>query len=428
MGELSTKRSAFIAFSVGGAYIGWGLLLSLQPSFYPTEAEKKGATPSQYGFVFGVINLAALIFAPIFSHYGHRIGPKLLYNTGAVVQGLVGFSFGFLVYCNNTFVFIGLSYALRFVDGVAEAAAWGAVVSILMKIYPSKVTTIMSWTEMCFGMGYMLGPAVGSGLYMVGGFLLPFLVVGTWCLFIAVCIFFAIPSVKVDDKDGAEEETVKMPLTLRDLAKSPSILLPYFDNFVCLCGAGMIESMLEPYMKQMAGATQMDVGNTFLTLGALYMVTSPVTGYICDKIKYPTVMSILGNVFMAVAFLFYGPVPFINVAPSVPIILAMGGLTGIGNGLIMVSTFGRAQSAAIRKGFNDDIDTYLICSGMWSASFFFGNFLGPTAAGFAVESYGFASTTMVFFFIYCLVIMIDCLELTYNVKQLKKKQGYEQLR
>ncbi len=29
------------------AYVDWGLLLSLQPAFYPTEAESKGATPSQ---------------------------------------------------------------------------------------------------------------------------------------------------------------------------------------------------------------------------------------------------------------------------------------------------------------------------------------------------------------------------------------------
>jgi hypothetical protein len=33
---------------------------------------------------------------------------------------------------------------------------------------------------------------------------------------------------------------------------------------------------------------------------------------ICDRIKYPTVVSILGNMLMAVAFLLVGPVPFIN--------------------------------------------------------------------------------------------------------------------
>ena len=77
------------------AYIGWGLLLSLQPPFYPTEAEKKGATPSQYGFVFGIANLAAFLFAPIFGRYGPKIGPKLLYNFGAFTQGMHFFNLTF---------------------------------------------------------------------------------------------------------------------------------------------------------------------------------------------------------------------------------------------------------------------------------------------------------------------------------------------
>ncbi len=80
-----------------------------------------------------------------------------MYNTGAFVQGAVAFAFGFLIYAEKTNVFIGLSYALRFVEGIAEAMAWGAIISILMKVYPNQVTTVMSFTEMCFGAGYMLG-------------------------------------------------------------------------------------------------------------------------------------------------------------------------------------------------------------------------------------------------------------------------------
>jgi hypothetical protein len=37
-------------------------------------------------------------------------------------------------------------------------------------------------------------------------------------------------------------------------------------------------------------------------------------------VKYPTTVSIVGNAFMAVAFLIMGPVPFINLEPSVPLI------------------------------------------------------------------------------------------------------------
>ena len=150
---LSKTRTVFLAISVGCAYVVWGALISLQPPFYPTEAEKKGATPSevyssyqipllifkylcivhkstniyittfdiflilyfinQYGFVFGITNLAAFIFAPIFGAYGARIGAKLLYNSGAFLQGIIGIMFAFLVYIPSTAAFIGLSYLLR---------------------------------------------------------------------------------------------------------------------------------------------------------------------------------------------------------------------------------------------------------------------------------------------------------------------------
>ena len=49
----------FILFPV---YIALGLLLSLQPPFYPSEAEAMGATPAEYGFVFGIANLSLFIF------------------------------------------------------------------------------------------------------------------------------------------------------------------------------------------------------------------------------------------------------------------------------------------------------------------------------------------------------------------------------
>ena len=45
----------------------------------------------------------------------------------------------------------------RFVGGVYETAAWNSVTSILMALYPDKVASVMSWTQMFFGFGYMIG-------------------------------------------------------------------------------------------------------------------------------------------------------------------------------------------------------------------------------------------------------------------------------
>ena len=41
------KRSVIFAVILTISYIVWGLTMSLTPPFYPGEAEKKGATPSQ---------------------------------------------------------------------------------------------------------------------------------------------------------------------------------------------------------------------------------------------------------------------------------------------------------------------------------------------------------------------------------------------
>ena len=39
------------------------------------------------------------------------------------------------------------------------------------------------------------------------------------------------------------------------------------------------------------------------------------------------------------------------------------GIVGFGYALVMVSTFGRTQAAALEKGFKDDIETYILISG-----------------------------------------------------------------
>ena len=52
------------------------------------------------------------------------------------------------------------------------------------------------------------------------------------------------------------------------------------ETFFCACGSGMVESMLEPHLKGKADATQGDVGIAFFILGAVYMATSIMAGWV----------------------------------------------------------------------------------------------------------------------------------------------------
>ena len=44
---------------------------------------------------------------------------------------------------------------------------------------------------------------------------------------------------------------------------------------------------------------------------------------------------------------------------------------------------------------------------MWTSSFFFGNFLGPTLSGIFVDKFGFRSTTLGFCVMFSLNIIVD---------------------
>ena len=84
---------------------------------------------------------------------------------------------------------------------------------------------------------------------------------------------------------------------------------------------------------------------------------------ICDSTKYPTWVSIIGQSSMAVAYILIGPVTFVQLSLTVPVIYCMSTLAGLGMGLVTVSSFSRLKSAILHQGFEDNINTYLLMSG-----------------------------------------------------------------
>ncbi len=85
----------------------------------------------QFGFVFGIAHLAAMIFAPFFAATSPKIGAKNVFVVGSLLQSLFGgLLFAFLVRfllflfpmriffllqdkVNDTTTFLSLSYSFR---------------------------------------------------------------------------------------------------------------------------------------------------------------------------------------------------------------------------------------------------------------------------------------------------------------------------
>ena len=57
----------------------------------------------------------------------------------------------------------------------------------------------MGFYEISTGLGMIIGPLLGGWLYSIGGFALPFYVVGGMMLFGAVLNLFLVPTVRINN-------------------------------------------------------------------------------------------------------------------------------------------------------------------------------------------------------------------------------------
>jgi len=89
-------------------------------------------------------------------------------------------------------------------------------------------------------------------------------------------------------------------------------------------------------------------------------------------------------------------------------------LAGIAYAALVVSSFSRAQKRVLDMGFADDINTYVMISGIWMSAFALGNFVGPTVAGLVVQVEGFPNTTFLFFVLYAVMVAVDVIQVKQN--------------
>ena len=102
----------------------------------------------------------------------------------------------------------------------------GYIIGNIMTMVTFLSTNKISRTKnsMCIRCHFYLGPALGSALYIHGGFTLPFISVGTFGLVIAIVLLFMVPDLQSDRDDSLIKDSTV--LTMKGIL-TVGILLPY---------------------------------------------------------------------------------------------------------------------------------------------------------------------------------------------------------
>ncbi|CAG9771956.1 unnamed protein product [Ceutorhynchus assimilis] len=410
------KRQALTLLVIGIADFCSGMVCSLQAPFFPELAERKGCTATEYGLVFGIFEFVVFIVSPLYGQHLNKIGPKVTFNGGIYTTGICAILFGFLDKVEGRYPFIILSFVIRIVEAMGNAAFLTASFAIIAKEFPDKVATTFASLETFFGLGLIVGPTVGGALFQVGGYTLPFAVMGSALFLSAILTAMVLPK----HEHGEDREHGSSVLKI---LKIPGVLLASASIIVTSTSISFLQATLEPHLRGFHLAP-MILGLMFVINGGIYAVTTPAWGWVCDNLCPPKVVTALGTLLVAVGFCLIGPAPFIPL-PTIFWLTIIGLVFhGLGMGAQLVASFGDALKTAILYGFPNDLETYALVSGLWTSTFALGAFIGPSIAGILYDTIGFRNASM---FIVVIHSLVGIVTVAYMIAS-KKPTGYIEIK
>ena len=352
---------------------------SMQAIFYPSAATSRGISTVNYSLVFGIFQLVSFIVSPVYGKIIGLVKPKFVLYLGLCLSGISTFAFGFNMFIEESSTFLFLSYTLRILEALGDAAYRTASFTITINNFPDKIASTFALLEVFYGIGFCIGPVIGAGLHAIGNFQLPFIFLGTCVLLLAITCAYLLPANFADIKssnNGGESG-------LASLLKNPFIQAYTLTTMIGSVSFSFIDVTLEPHIRSFR-LSLVHVSLLFMINSVSYCISAILCGKLFDRGLSANILISLGAVLEMISFTFYGPVPYLAIQSTILMYGISLSLQGIGVGAQLV-TFSAIYNVAIASGFPDDIPTHGLVAAIWNSAFSFGSFLGPLSAGLLVE-------------------------------------------
>lgn len=365
--------------------------------FYPAEAKLKNLSETQTGIVFGIFEFTMFIISPLFGKYIIFIGARTMFIVGIAVTGVTAILFGFLNFLPSGNTFFWFSVLVRILEAVGDAAFVTSSFAIAAKSFPKNVAFVVGILETFAGLGYTAGPVIGGFFYDIGGFQLPFLVLGIVLLVASVLAFFLIENTK-DDESNPEDKG------MLEILRLPQIWLPIFSVVSCAISLSFLDPTLSNHLESFK-LTPTEIGLMFLLCGGFYTVMCPVFGAIMDRLHNGENLLLFGSIATLLSMFFIGPTPLLNgyVEKDLWVIGISLAVLGLAASALYIPCFQMCLDEVKDKGFDDNFHTYGCVSGIFQAAFGFGSFIGPTFGSVVVERVGFRWTTTMIAFLHIIL-------------------------
>ncbi|XP_013372141.1 PREDICTED: MFS-type transporter SLC18B1 isoform X1 [Chinchilla lanigera] len=375
-----SRDQLFILISAASMNLGSMMAYSVLGPFFPKEAENKGASNTMIGVIFGCYALFEFLASLVFGKYLVHIGAKFMFIAGMFISGAVTVIFGVMDRLPDGPVFIAMCFLVRVIDAIGFGAAITASSSILTKAFPNNVATVLGSLEVFSGLGLVVGPPLGGFLYQSFGYEVPFISLGCIVLLIIPLNACILPSYESDPSEHSFWKLVTLP-------KVGLIAFVLISLSSCF---GFLDPILSLFVLGKFNLPAGYVGLVFLGLALSYTISSPLFGLLSDKMPHLRKwLLVFGNLITAACFMLLGPAPILHIKSQLWLLVLILVVNGVSAGMSIIPTFPEVLSCAYENGFEEGLSTLGLVSGLTSAMWSVGAFIGPMLGGFLYEKLGF---------------------------------------
>ena len=241
--------------------VGFGIVIPVLPLYAEGTIH---ATPAQLSWIVGIYSLLQLVCSPLFGKWSDRIGRKPV-----LVVSIIGTAIGFIVLgAAHTVWMLMLGRILDGASGGNISTAMACIADVTTKENRSRN---MGLVGAAFGLGFMIGPALGGILSKHFGLATPFYFAAGLAFLNALLVWLRLP----ETLTAASRERARERATIGEVfhgGRAGMITAILASQLTSVVGFSIMTSLFALYCKERFGYDAAHVGYLLAYVGLLGVV------------------------------------------------------------------------------------------------------------------------------------------------------------
>ena len=239
--------------------IGFGIVIPVLPLY--AEGTRFGATEHQLAWIVGIYSLLQLVCGPLIGRISDRVGRRPV-----LAVSILGTAAGFAILgaaTTVTMLIIG-----RIIDGISGGNISTAMACIADSTSRKDRSKYMGIVGAAFGLGFVIGPALGGALSKHFGLATPFYFAASLALVNAVLVILRLPETLTPEVRARAREKASLGEVFHR-GRAGTVVIALLSQLAGVTGFSVMTALFAIYCSKRYGYDAAHVGYVLAYVGLL---------------------------------------------------------------------------------------------------------------------------------------------------------------